>query len=170
LAGVQTANIPNCEKVLLVLDPKDPKRPTLLKQVTPDELYLLPTKSSAPRHWAALGLNAASVDIKVDALNPTTNTVLAADVMVNLSTLAGHNAPDFPESFHDILIFGAMADEYKRLEKMPFAQDAELNFEKRLSDLRMWIAKSAYLDIVQGKYNKARTMLGLPFNSLGDFI
>jgi hypothetical protein len=45
-----------------------------------------------------------------------------------------------------------MAGEYRKMEKLSLMQDAEANYEKRLSDLRMWIAKSAYLDVVQGKY------------------
>jgi hypothetical protein len=78
---------------------------------------------------------------------------LYADGYVNVSTLSGSDIPDFPESFHDILIWGAMADEYRKMEKLPLMQDAEANYEKRLSDLRMFIAKSSYLDIYQGRYS-----------------
>lgn len=105
----------------------------------------------------------------VDASNPVSTTggtgsgatftitfgglLLYADGHVTVATLNGSNTPDFPESFHDVLVFGAMADEYRKMEKLQFAQTAEADFERRLSDLRMWIAKSAYLDIYQGRYS-----------------
>lgn len=89
--------------------------------------------------------------------------ILYADGHTTLTTLSGNQAPDFPESFHDILIFGVMADEYRKMEKFQFYQASEADFERRLSDLRMWIAKSAYKDIYQGKY----TGRNLRWNQIG---
>lgn len=76
---------------------------------------------------------------------------LYADGHITLATISGNSIPDFPESFHDLLVFGVMADEYRKMEKLQFSKDCENDYEKRLSDLRMWIAKSAWQDIHQGK-------------------
>jgi hypothetical protein len=92
-----------------------------------------------------------SVDITVDSVASTTYT-LYADGDSTITTLSGSDKPDFPDSFHDLLVYGAMADEYRKMEKMELSKECENDYEKRLSDLRMWIAKSAYLDIYQGRY------------------
>ena len=78
---------------------------------------------------------------------------LYADALSTVTTLSGSQKPDFPESFHDILIYGAMADEYFKMEKPQMAQMFDQKFEQRLSDLRGFIAKTAYLDQYQGRYN-----------------
>lgn len=103
-----------------------------------------------PRNFSINRTYSTSVDIMVDCI-PTTTFTLYADGLITLSTLAGNQVPAFPESFHDILVFGAMSDEYRKMEKIPLYQASEADYEKRLSDLRMLIAKSAYQDIYQGK-------------------
>jgi len=39
-----------------------------------------------------------------------------------------------------------------KLVKFPRAKDAEGDYERRLRDLRMYIAKTAYMDTYQGRY------------------
>jgi hypothetical protein len=139
------------EKIIAVVD-KSGKSDIVLGHVTPDEIHILTVLTGPARHWALYRSHPNSVDILMDSKPIKTNFTLYADSHQNLSTLGTGQSPDFPESFHDILVWGAMADEYRKMEKLPLMQDAEANYEKRLSDLRMWIAKSGYLDITQGKY------------------
>lgn len=74
----------------------------------------------------------------------------AADVLSNLLALRGLQEPAFPEDYHDILLYGALADEYGKQEKGDLEDKAEDKFEKRASELRLYFAKSAYLEIAQG--------------------
>lgn len=150
--GNQTMTFTGVEKLINVIDKSDGSGlEVILAQVTPDELHITPLKTEPPRHYAVTNLHSNSVDIRVDCI-PKTNFILYADAQINVAILSGNMSPDFPESFHEILIFGAKADELKKMEKPALAQEAELEYEKRLSDLRMWIAKNAYLDIYQGRY------------------
>lgn len=151
IANSKFLTFDGCEKLLAVLDKTDPKHIIILAQVTPDELHIIAERAVA-RHFAIIQDHPTSVTVEVDCAAATPYT-LYADVIQNLSTLSGAMAPNFPESFHDVLVFGAMADEYRKMEKLQLMQDAESNYEKRLSDLRMFIAASAYLDTYQGKYN-----------------
>lgn len=123
----------------------------VLEQISFDEMHVTPIRVGMPRHYAVTNIHSSSVDIYLDCI-PETNFYLWADGHTTVTTLSGSDQPDFPESFHDILVFGVMADEYRKMEKAPFMQDAERNYEQRLSDLRMWIAKTAYHDIYQGRY------------------
>jgi hypothetical protein len=43
------------------------------------------------------------------------------------------------------------------MEKYQLAADRENKFQQRLSDMRMFIAKSGYLDIAQGKDKPSQT-------------
>ena len=139
------------DKIIAVIDKRSGKS-VPLTQVTVDEMYNLPIASGDnPHNFAVKRTHKSTIDVLIDCL-PTTQFILYADGYNTIGvTLVGSVAPDFPEDFHDILIYGVMADEYRRMEKLDLAKDAELNYESRLSDLRMFISKSAYLDIYQGK-------------------
>jgi hypothetical protein len=77
--------------------------------------------------------------------NPSAIIAILADGLDNAATLSGSDVPNFPADFHDILILGAMADELFKMEKHPLAKDFQMQFEQRVSDLRMFLAKSAFL-------------------------
>lgn len=147
--GNRTITFTGAEKIIAIID-KTSGKDVVLAQVTMDDMHNLPIKKQPPRHYAISRMHRNSVDVYLDC-TPTTAFILYADIHTDLSTLAGSQSPDFPESFHEILIFGAMGDEYRKMEKGSLAQSCELDFEKCLSDLRMWIAKTAYLDPYQGK-------------------
>jgi len=147
--GIQTITFTGIEKVLAVID-KSSGKDIPLTQITPDEMHVQSLSNQPPRHFSINRVYATSVDILVDCI-PATTFTLYADGLITVATLAGNQVPAFPESFHDILIFGAMADEYRKMEKMQLYQICESDYEKRLSDLRMLIAKSAYQDQYQGK-------------------
>lgn len=153
--GVQTIIFTGIEKVLAVID-KSSGQDVPLTQITPDEMHVIALLGTdPPRNFSVNRTGATSVDILVDCI-PTSAFTLYADGYITLNTLAGNQVPAFPESFHDILVYGAMADEYRKMEKMQLYQMCEQDYEKRLSDLRMLIAKSGYLTQFQGKTSNNR--------------
>jgi hypothetical protein len=138
------------EKINFVKDITVENKPVLLTERTMIEMHNLPLTGGQARNYAVTNYGPNSVTIYVDTTIPETG-FLKADGLEIAETLAGAQSPQFPESFHDILIYGAVADELKKMEKFNLAKDAEMDFERRLSDLRMFIAKTAMLDIYQGK-------------------
>jgi hypothetical protein len=141
------------EKVLQVWRLNGTGTPIMLSEVLLAELRDAVTPSSdAPTEWAVYSTTSNTTIIRLNA-NPATAYTLYADVISEVSDLSGSSEPAFPESFHDILIEGVLKDEYRKLEKLTLAKDSEQTFQRRLSDLRMFIAKSNYLDIQQGKRN-----------------
>ena len=123
-----------------------------LEEVTVDEIRdeSDPDTSDEPTKFAVKGFTDDSVTIITNRLSETSHA-LYADGFTTAPTLSGVLAPNFPESFHDILVEGVLMDEYKRMEKTDLADRSKAEFEQRLSDLKMWAAKSAYLEIQQGR-------------------
>src|SRR3990167_7771375 len=140
------------EKVLQVWRLDGSSNPVVLDEVLLAEMRdsIIPT-SDKPTAWALFSTTSNGVTIRINA-SPETAYTIYADVIAEVSDLSGSNEPAFPESFHDILIEGVLKDEYRKLEKVALARDSEATFQRRLSDLRMFVAKSNYLDIQQGKH------------------
>lgn len=107
-----------------------------------------------PQKWALQLMGSKSVTVFLSS-TPTAAFVLSADVLANLSTLSGVQIPAFAEDYHDILIVGGMATEYFKMKDYEAAKTKELEYGFRLSELRLYIAVSAYLDIYQGKVGPA---------------
>ena len=138
------------EKVLQVWR-LDGDTPIVLDEVLlAEQRENITSDSDKPTAWALVSTASNSVTIRLNAA-PETAYTLYADVIAEVSDLSGSNEPAFSESFHDILIEGVLKDEYRKLEKIQLARDSEATFQRRMSDLRMFVAKSNYLDIQQGK-------------------
>ena len=139
------------EKVLQVWRLDGSSNPIVLGEVLLAELRdaIIPDNDK-PTVWALVSTTSNAVTIRLNAA-PETAYTLYADVIAEVSDLSGSNEPAFPESFHDILIEGVLKDEYRKQEKIQLARDSDATFQRRLSDLRMFVAKSAYQDIQQGK-------------------
>jgi len=126
----------------------------ILEEITNDDMLELSPRDEPPTKYSIFSLAPRAVTIKMDC-TPTTTFTLYAHGLADTSTLSSNDSPAFPESFHDILLLGVMADEYRRKEQYKEAKDCEASFEQRLSDLRMFIAKSAYLELYEGKNAKS---------------
>jgi hypothetical protein len=126
----------------------------LLDEVSMDEMTDIGPRDEPPTLYAVYSVTPTSVTLWMDC-TPTTTFTLYAIGLGDASTLSGTTSPAFPESFHDILIHGVSADEYRRKEKKELAREAEQTFQNRLSDLRMFIAKSAYLEQYNGKHRSS---------------
>ena len=124
----------------------------LLKEITWNELREKAAKdSNTPTQYAIKRVGANSVVVAFDVNFQTITPSLRADGYETTSTLSGSTAPAFPEDYHDILVWGAKADELLKMEKPQLAVYCERMFEKRLSELRLYLAKSRYLTRQQGE-------------------
>lgn len=122
----------------------------VLTEFSFDELRNMSVGTDPPSQYAIQLMGAKTVTIFLN-VTPTTVYTLTADVMSNQATLSGLMVPAFTESFHDILFYGSMATEYDKMEKPTLAAKFEGRYEQRLGEYRLFIAKSAYKDIHQGK-------------------
>lgn len=138
------------EKILKVQLLTDDASPKLLKEVFYEEISDLNTARSNPVMWAVNTVDDQTTTITLDAY-PTTTFTLRFIGYVNIINMEDDDVPQFPESFHDILVEGAMSDELRKMEKADLSMAAEQRFKERLSDLKMFINKSIYMDIFQGK-------------------
>ena len=139
------------EKIINVVDRLQP-RYRVLDEVSVE--YIRSTQQTPNSIFATVyaitGMGSGSVTVELDCL-PATPFTLYSDGLVTAPVLTGSQVPAFAESFHDVLFHGALEDEYRKLEKIKLAQDEKAEFEQRFSDLRMFIAKSSYAAIVQGR-------------------
>jgi hypothetical protein len=149
VSGNQSVTFTSVEKIYSVYNSAFTP-PQVLGEVTVDQLRNMPLGSYPPQQFAIQLMGSTSVTIKLDYI-PTTVYALGADVEAILATLSGSQVPAFSQSFHDILIYGAMATELEKMEKYEFAKKQEGIYQTRLGELRLFIAKSAYKDIHQGK-------------------
>jgi hypothetical protein len=130
----------------------------MLDEITYDEWVNCNVHSNAegtPQRYAIKTNGASSVTIVLDPV-PSGIETLTADGMVNASALSGSNVPAFPADFHDALVFGALADEYDKLDRPAQATKNEALYQARVSDLRFFLAKSGYLSIKQGNSPRVR--------------
>lgn len=123
----------------------------VLKQLTYDEITSYGTLNGVPHAWAPYRMGSGEVTIILNAVTTDTDFTLTFEGYDIAETLSGNANPFIPTDFHDILVEGAKSDELMKMEKPSLAAISEQKFVSRLSDLRMFIAKSAYLDIIQGK-------------------
>lgn len=127
-----------------------------LDLVTNDEMLNERIRSQSPSKYSVFTTAPNSIVIKINMVQTSgTPLVLFAHGLADASNLSGTASPAFPASYHDILIHGVEADEYKRKRQTQESADSEQKFENRLSDLRMFIAKSAYQDLHRGKHSKS---------------
>jgi hypothetical protein len=110
-----------------------------------------PESSDTPTKWALLSYTDNDVTIIIDTLAES-EFAMKADGYATIGTLATSNVPQFPESFHDILVYACLKVEYKKMGHKEEMQDAAMEYRERLSDLRLWFAKSKYKMIQQHKY------------------
>jgi hypothetical protein len=154
--GSATVTFSGIEKIERLIDDTSGSI-RVIPEVTFDQLRNInPAASDTVRKWAVQSWTGTTVVIRLDVLAQTVFN-LKADGYATVATLSGSDVPAFPESYHDILVDGVLLDEYMRQEKLGLADRAEARFEKRLSDLRMWRAKSITQDIRQGENSKTES-------------
>lgn len=123
-----------------------------LNELTVDEMENTNVRTEPAANYAVYSYTPTTVTLWLDC-TPLTAFVLNATGLASVVTLSGTVSPAFPESFHDVLIYAVEAVEYRRKHDKEAAKDAEAHYASRLSDLRMFIAKSGFLDIYRGKHS-----------------
>jgi hypothetical protein len=140
----------NYEKILRIMLVDSDSVPTrLLEEVQYDDVVAIPLKIGLPTQWAVKSINATTVTIVLNGCPDATDFTISIDGYFAVTELVEDIIPAIPESFHDLLIEHALFNELRKLEKDKLAEIAQARFEKRLSDLRMFLAKSAYLNLQQ---------------------
>lgn len=151
--GTPYVTISGIEKIYTLYDPATTP-PRVLGERTVDQMYHTPLGVDPPRLYAVVQTGATSVIVKLDCV-PATSYLLGAQGDYNASTLSGSDIPPFSEKFHDLLIYGAMAEELDKMEKYDMAKKQEALFTIRMGQYRYYIAKSAYKSIYQGRNRDA---------------
>ena len=123
----------------------------VLISTTFDELRNTIPGTWPPQRYAISKMNPQSVEIFLDCTATDNVSVLNADCELASATMSGTDQPNFPENFHDIVIYGVLAIEFDIMEKPDRVKWANAKYEQRSSELRMFIAKDAYIRIHQGK-------------------
>lgn len=177
--GIRKARYTNATKVVTVGDPEvtftavekiyqvwrqtSGGKPIVLSKVPIERLRESTAgDSDGAFNYAEKSITSNTVTIRLDA-TPATAYTLYADVLSEINDLGSSDEPAFPESFHDILIEGVLRDEYRKQQQVQLARDTEVTYQQRISDLRMFLATDAYMDIQQGIYSVeagARTGVG----------
>jgi hypothetical protein len=137
-------------KLMEVFNPAYPK-PNVLLELSLDTLRLSVKRSEPAQSYAIYLMGADRVTIKLNTGAAVSVYPLQADAIVDKATLSGDDVPTFAAAFHNILFYGAMATEYDKLQQDDNAAKFEQKFETRCSELRLFIAKSIFKDIYQGK-------------------
>ncbi len=99
--------------------------------------------------YAVETTGAATVTIVLD-YTPDAIEAIKADGLGPAAALSGSGSPPFAADFHDAIVLGVIADEYHKLGNPNQATYFESKFDERVSELRLFIAKSAYLKRGQG--------------------
>jgi hypothetical protein len=157
--GSQYLTFSGIEKVISVYDDSSGSV-RVLPEVTFDQLRNQNATTGSPTCYAIARMGSGSVTVFLDCLAQT-EFELKADGHETASELSGSQEPSFPESFHDILVEAVLGDELRKLEKSDLAAAADVAAQRLLSDLRMWIAKSGYLNIQQGGAKHLQTGAGV---------
>ncbi len=145
VSGAPTAIVSGTAKIFGLYD--DVVRHRVLDEPVLAEIKRLEAASDetgCPRAWA---VETHVADEVVVRWFPTPDDVYTFDMdrlAAGTEMDDDEDEPTFPVDFHDILVTGAKADEYEKLDKMQAAARQEAKFEKRLAELRFFLIKSGY--------------------------
>lgn len=160
LAFTTAATGTGVQKILSVYDAAFTP-PIILDELSFDQIRNDAVETDPPLEYAIATTTSASVTVMLSSACTTVFT-LTADVLANMTDLSGSATPNFPEDFHDMLIYGVMAIELEKMEKYDMVAKQDEHFQSRLADLRYYIAKSAYLDIVPGRNQDIAAFRSVP--------
>jgi hypothetical protein len=137
------------QKVMSVFNPAYPK-PNLLTEVDLAVLRNMIPGTDPAQNYCIYQSYADRVTVMLDSTASAPYS-LEADVIGLKATLNGADVPNFAEGYHDTLVYLGMAIEYDKQEKPDMAMKMEAKYDRRCSELRLFLAKSAYQDIYQGR-------------------
>jgi hypothetical protein len=156
--GDGDTTITNTSRVSSVYDPQMRR---VLLETTMEEIRRMDPggdREGDPTHYVVFDQGSGTITIYFWPLTDRTRTVagsdaLKADVIAAPTDLsADGDVPAMPVDYHDVLIYGALADEWMHLQKFQLAKHNEGMFEKRLSELRYYVVKSNTQSMTQGAW------------------
>jgi hypothetical protein len=101
-------------------------------------------------NYAVQNMVADQVTLRLFPIPNSTYNLTSDCLLAGIDMVADSDEPALPTDFHDILVHGVLYDELMKLEKAnPLAQIEAAKFSQRLSDLRFFIHKAAYLRLSQ---------------------
>lgn len=131
-------------------------RPTVVVALSYDDLTNLITGTGQAHYWALKRMGSDRVTIVLDSFPAEEDFTLRITGIDNGDELGDNSVPVLPTDYHDLLVEGVMVDELRKMEKPQLAAIAAQKYDQGLSDLRIFIAASAYQDIVQGHTTATR--------------
>jgi hypothetical protein len=150
-ANTATLTVPNTADVLSVYDAVNLKRP--LTELSLQDYRKLDADASTVGYATSYVIHKHLVDSVVLLLYPKPSSVyaLSFDVLALGTDLsADADEPPIPEDFHDLLVDGARYEELLKMEKANALAKAAINsYTERVSELRYYLAKRAYLSQTQ---------------------
>lgn len=117
-----------------------------IRTIDPDD-----SQEGVPQYYVRTNYGATTTTLRLWPTPDAAYTVNVDGILAGTDMTAAGDIPVMPEDFHDALIFGAVADELLKLDKDALSASFEKRFEKRVRDLRYFIAKTAYLNLRQGE-------------------
>jgi hypothetical protein len=137
LVKVHTVRIPTQNRVL------DERTLDQMRLLDPDD-----SRDGVPQFFAVQGYNAATCTVRLLPIPDAVYAVSIDGILSGTELSADGDIPGLPEDFHDLLESGAIADEFKHLRQLEDAMVEEQVWKDRLSELKMWLAKSKWLSNV----------------------
>lgn len=123
--------------------------PPILDEISTDQMLARGIAEDPPTLYAITNMGERTVTIQLNSI-PATQYVLTANVEGNITQLSGALSPAFSEDYHDILVNMVSADELEKAEKYDKAAAKMKQAAARMGEFRLFIAKSAYKEMVQG--------------------
>ena len=138
-------------KVLAVFDPTILR--SVLGEVTVNQIRIMDAPEAVvgtPYLYAINNHVNNVVTLRLFPQPTQVNTLVADALIEGTDMVEDSDEPAFPTDYHDILVLGVCSDELLKMDKaQPLAMKMEERFEKRLSELRYFLIKSAYLRLTQ---------------------
>jgi hypothetical protein len=146
-SGVPTTTQSGIAKIFSVYDNTYLLRP--LREITLNQLRMMDSAEvtvGTAQQYVADQINDDVIQLRLYPV-PTVAYNLMSDVLLaGVDMVEDSDEPAFSKDFHDVLVHGVIYDELMKLEKFnPLAEVEEAKFEKRLADLRFFLAKSAWI-------------------------
>jgi hypothetical protein len=147
-SGVRTLTPSGIVKPLTI---RIPALHTVLEEHASDQLRNYDPReefTGVPDWYAVATYDHNSFDLELCPIPDQDYTLSIDGIARGIDLSDDGDIPGFPEDFHDILVFGASADELDHIgmeKELAQSRKMELKYEQRLSELRYWIQKSIYL-------------------------
>lgn len=117
--------------------------------------------TGVPERYAIVTHVNDTITLHLTPIPDAVYTLSADCLLAGTDMVDDDDEPALPTDFHDILVHGALSDEWAKMEKFrPAADRAEAKFAERLSDLRYFLAKSAFLRRQQVDMHAPTSLIG----------